>query len=129
MRKIYIAVFAILVSGALLFMGSFFYLDKEKHKVFFYTVNINGHDTGNIKVDKYITDDKTIYKSVDSEPFGLNFTEIRSRITLNEFGAFVSYMKESASKGVQDVVYLESSDKNISFVATSRSEFAYLTGL
>ena len=129
MRKIYIAVFAILVSGALLFMGSLFYLDREKHKVFFYTVNIEGHDTGNIKIDKYITDDKVIYKSVDSEPFGLCFTETRSRITLDKAGALISYSKESVSKGIQDMVYLESSDKNISFVATSGSEFAYLTGL
>ena len=129
MRKIYLAVFAILISSVLLFVGSLLYLDMEKHKVFFYTVNIDGHDTGNIKVDKYITDDKVIYKSVDSEPFQLLFTETKSRITLDRFGDLISYSKESACNGAQDTVYLESSGKNISFVATSESEFAYLTGL
>ena len=85
MRKIYLAVLAILICGIFLFAGSLLYLDREKHKVFFYTVNLNGHDTGNIKVDKYITDDKVIYKSVDSEPFGLLFTETRSSRRFSTF--------------------------------------------
>jgi hypothetical protein len=92
-------------------------------------VNLDGHDTGNIKVDKYITDDKIIYKSVDSEPFGLLFTETRSRIILDRPGNLISYSKESTGSGAQDTVYLENFDKNVSFVATSESEFAYLTGL
>ena len=129
MRKIYLAVLAILICGILLFAGSLLYLDREKHKVFFYTVNLDGHDVGNIKVDKYITDDKVIYKSVDSEPFGLLFTETRSRITLDRKGNLISYSKEQYGNGAQDTVYLENSGKNISFVATSESEFAYLTGL
>ncbi len=129
MRKIYLAVLAILILGVLLFSGSLLYLDREKHKVFFYTVNLDGHDTGNIKIDKYITDDKVIYKSVDSEPFGLLFTETRSGITLDRFGNLISYLKEQRGNGAQDTVYLENSGKNISFVATSGSGFAYLTGL
>src|SRR4030042_784016 len=101
MRKIYLAVFAILISGVFLFLGSLLYLDKEKHKVFFYTVNIDGHDTGNIKIDKYITDNNVIYLSVDSEPFGPLFTETKSRITLNRKGDLVSYSKESAGNGAR----------------------------
>jgi len=129
MRKIYLAVFATLIVGIILFAGSLLYLDREKHKVFFYTVNLDGHDTGNIKIDKYITDDKIIYKSVDSEPFQPLFTEMRSRITLDRSGDLISYLKESSCNGAQDTVYLDNSGKNISFVATSGSEFAYLTGL
>jgi len=129
MRKIYIAVFASLILGALLFVGSLLCLDREKHKVFFYTITLDGHDTGNIKIDKYITDEKIIYKSVDSEPFRPLFTETRSRITFDKTDDLMSYSKESACNGSQDTVYLESSGNNVSFVATSESEFAYLTGL
>jgi len=112
-----------------LFAVSLLYLDKEKHKVFFYMVNVDGHDTGNLKIDKFITDEKVIYKSVDSEPFGPLFTEIRSRMTVNRLGQIISYSKESACGGARDTVYLENSGENISYVATSGSEFAYLTGL
>lgn len=129
MKKIYLAVFAILILGVLLFVGSLLYLDKEKHKVFFYTTNLYGHDVGNIRIDKFITDDKIIYKSVDSEPFQPLFTETRSRVTLDRSGGFISYSKDQYGNGAQDTIYLESSGSNISFVATSGSEFACLTGL
>jgi alpha-beta hydrolase superfamily lysophospholipase len=129
MRNIYIAVFVVLILSVLLFVGSLMYLDWEKHKAFFYIVNLYGHDTGNIKVDKYITDDKVIYKSIDSEPFAPLFTETRSRITLDRLGNLISYSKENECQGARDTIYFESSGKNISFVATSGSEFACLTGL
>jgi BAAT / Acyl-CoA thioester hydrolase C terminal. len=129
MKKIYLAVLAVLISCILLFVGSLFYLDSEKHKVLFCIISIDGHDAGNVKVDKYITDDRVIYKSVVSEPFQTLFTETRSRITLDRKGDLINYLKESSGNGARDVVYLENSDKEISFVATSESEFAYLTGL
>lgn len=129
MKKIYLAVLAILICSVFLFAGSLLYLDKEKHKTFFYTVNLDGHDTGNIKIDKYITDDKTIYKSVNFEPFRPLFTETRSRITLDRTGGLMNYFKESVCNGTHDTIYLEKVGKNISFVATSGSEFACLTGL
>lgn len=118
-----------LILGVFLFMGSLMYLDREKHKVFFYMVSLDDHDTGNIKIDKYITDDKIIYKSVDSEPFGLLFTETKSRITLDRLGDLMNYSRENFCNGTQDTVYLEKSGTNVSFVATSGSEFACLTGL
>jgi BAAT / Acyl-CoA thioester hydrolase C terminal. len=129
MKKIYFAVLSVLIASIMLFAGSLFYLDREKHKVFFYTVEIDGHDTGNIKIDKYITDDKILYKSVDSEPFGLLFTDIGSRMTLDRSGGLISYSKELRGNGALDSIYLENADKNISFVATSGSDFSYLTGL
>ncbi len=129
MKKIYLAVLVVLISCIILFVGSLFYLDSEKHKVLFCTITVDEHDVGNVKVDKYITDDRVIYKSVSSEPFQTLFTETRSRITLDRKGDLINYLKESSGNGAQDVVYLENSDKNISFVATSGSEFAYLTGL
>ena len=129
MKKIYLAVFIILVSSVFLFAGSLLYLDKEKHKTYFYTTSLDGHDIGSVEVNKYVTDDKIIYKSLDSEPFRPFFTESRSRITLDKNGSIMSYSKEAQGAGVQDTIYLEKIDDNISFVATSGSEFACLTGL
>ena len=129
MKKIYLAVFILLILSVFLFAGSLLYLDREKHKTYFYTISLGGHDTGNVKINKYITDDKIIYKSLDSEPFQPLFTESRSRITLDKNSNITSYSKDERGIGVQDTVYLEKIDNNVSFVATSGSEFAYLTGL
>lgn len=129
MKKIYIAVFVMLISSVLLFAGSLLYLDKEKHKTYFYTINLNDHDIGNVKISKYITDEKVIYNSLNSEPFKPSFTESKSRITLDRNSDLLSYSKEVSGLGAQATVYLEKAGGNVSFVATSGSEFAYLTGL
>ena len=129
MKKIYLAVFIILISSVFLFAGSLLYLDREKHKTYFYTISLEGHDVGNVKINKYITDDKVIYKSLDSEPFRPLFTESKSRMTLDRNSNIMSYSKEERGIGALDMVYLEKIDNNISFVATSGPEFAYLTGL
>lgn len=129
MRRIYIAVLVTFVASIILFIGSLVYLDKEKHKIYFYNINLDGHDIGNIRIDKFITDDKLIYKSVGTFPFMPLLTESKSRITLDKRYVLMSYFKDESGSGAQDTVYLENSNNNISFVATSTSEFACLTDL
>src|SRR3989338_6266584 len=129
MRKIYLAVFIIFIASVLLFIASLFYLDREKHKFYYYIVNSDGHDIEAIRIDKYITDDRLIYRSQDSTPFQPLLTESKSKITLDRKYNIVSYSKEDSGAGLQETVYLENANNNVSFVATSRSEFACLTDL
>ncbi|MBI5124566.1 MAG: alpha/beta hydrolase, partial [Candidatus Omnitrophica bacterium] len=79
--------------------------------------------------DKYVTDEKIVYKSASSMPFMPLITESRARITLDRSYNLMSYFKEGSGSGIQEILYLENKDDNISFVATSRSEFARLTDL
>ena len=129
MKKIYIAVFVIFLSGILLFISSLFYLDKQKHKLYYYVTSINGHDVETAKIDKYITDDRLIYKSQSSTPFNPLFSESKLRITLDRRYGLITYAKEDFGPGLKDTVYLENINNNVSYVATSRSEFACLTDL
>ena len=129
MRKIYLAVFIIFIISILLFISSLFYLDKEKHKLYHFVVNSNGHDIEAIKIDKYITDDRLIYRSQDSTPFNPLLTESKARITLDRKYNLISYFKVYSGSSLQETVYLENTNSNISFVATSRSEFACLMDL
>lgn len=129
MRKIYLAVFIIFIVSVLLFIASLIYLDREKHKIYHYIVNSDDHDIEAVKIDKYITDDKIIYRSQDSTPYLPLLTECKSKITLDRKYNLLSYSKEGSGAGLQETVYLENTNNNISFVATSRSEFACLTDL
>lgn len=129
MRKIYLAVFIIFIVSVLLFIASLLYLDREKHKLYHYIVNSDGHDIEAVKIDKYITDDRLIYRSQDSTPYLPLLTESKSKITLDRKYNLLSYSKEGSGAGLQETVYLENTNNNISFVATSRSEFACLTDL
>lgn len=129
MRKIYLAVFIIFMTGIFLFITSLFYLDKEKRKLYYYNVNVDGQDIETVKIDRYITEDKLIYRSQDSTPFSPLVTESKSKITLDDKYNLISYSKEDSGAGLRDTVYIENTNNNISFVAISGSEFACLTDL
>ena len=129
MRKIYLAVFIIFISCIFLFVLSLFYLDREKHKLYYYTMNADGYDIESVKIDKYITDDRLIYKSQSSSPFRPILTDFKSRITLDRNYELISYSKEGSGEGLKEEICLENANNNISFVATLGSEFACLTDL
>lgn len=129
MKKVYLAVFVIFIISVFLFVASLFYLDKEKHKLYRYVVNSLGHDVQTIKIDKYITDDRLIYKSQSSSPFDPLWTDSKSRITLDRQYGLVNYFRENFNGPLEDTLYLENTNNNISYMATSRSEFTYLTDI
>jgi len=124
MKKIYIAVLMLLSAGLLLFIASFFYLDKVNHKTFYYLITTYGKDAGTIKVERFATEDKIIYKSVTSLPFEPVYTEYRSRLVLDKRYNLESYTKERVSGRVTDMLYLENFKNLISFVSRYQSKFA-----
>lgn len=127
MKKLYIIVSALFITCILLFISAFFYLDKENHKTYSYIVNLEGHDVGTIKIDKFVTEDKLIYKSVSNSPFYPILADSKSRITLDRKYNIENYYKENFGNGASERLSLENKDNNISFVATFQSEFAYLS--
>lgn len=124
MKKIYIAVFIFLSLSLLLFIASFFYLDKVNHKTFYYLIRTSGRDSGTIKVERFVTENKIIYKSVTSLPFESVYTEYRARLVLDKNYNLESYTKERISGRVTDVLYLENFKNLVSFVSRYESGFA-----
>jgi len=123
MRKIYVAVLAVLALSVLLFIGSFIYLDKEKHATYYYVVNMAGRDIGTVKVDSFETEDKRIYRSVTQMPFSKDFTESRSRLVLDRRYNIESFSEERYGNGSKEVTYLENKDNLVSFAARYQSAF------
>ena len=129
MRNIYIAVLIILVLSVLLFIGSFIYLDKEKHGTYYYVVNLDGHECGTIRVDSFETEDKRIYKSAAHMPFSVDFTESKSRLVLDRGYDIESFTEERSGNGPEESVYLENKKNLVSFVARYGSRFTTLTDI
>jgi len=129
LRNIYIAVLTFLVLSVLLFIGSFIYLDKEKHGTYYYVVNLGGHECGTIKVDSFETEDKRIYKSAAHMPFSVDFTEFKSRLILDRRYNIESFMEEKSGNGPGKIVYLENKKGLVSFVARYGSRFAAVTDI
>ncbi|MBN2453505.1 MAG: alpha/beta hydrolase [Candidatus Omnitrophica bacterium] len=129
MRKIYIIAIAALVASIILFMASFIYLDTIKHKTFYYVINSSGRDTGSIRIDRFITDEKIIYKSATSLPFEPVYTETRSRLVLNRGYDLESYTMERLSDKGADVLYLENFKNLVSFISRSQYKFSCLDNI
>ena len=129
MRKIYLAVFIIFIVSVLLFVSSLFYLDKEKHKILHFAMNVEGQDIGTIKVDRFVTDDNLFYKSQGSTPFMPLITDFKSRITLDRRYGLINYSREESGGGIENTLFIENAKDNVSFLGTSVSEFAYLANI
>lgn len=126
MRRLYIVVSMLFFLSILLFISTFIYLDRARHKQYYFTVNLDGHDIGTVKIDKFLTEDKLIYKSVSDMPFYPMLTDSKSRLALDRRYNLESYSKVNSGRGAREEVYLEMREDAISFVSTFQSEFDYL---
>lgn len=113
----------------LLFISSFIYLDREKHKIYYYAVNLEGRDIGTIRIDKFLTDDKLIYKSVMETPFFPALTEFKSKLTLDRQYNLESYSREGYGNKSVETAHLENVNGSLSFVASFYSKFACLENI
>jgi len=129
MRTLYITVALFLILSLLLFIGSFIYLDKEKHKIYYYVINLDGYDIGTIRVDKFETEDKLLYRSVSNMPFAELFTESKTRLALDRKYDIDNYFKETYGNAATESVYMEKSKNSISFVSKYQARFTYLDNI
>ncbi|MBI4974419.1 MAG: alpha/beta fold hydrolase, partial [Candidatus Omnitrophica bacterium] len=98
-------------------------------RIYHYIINLDGYDIGGIRIDKFVTGDKLIYRSVSSIPFYPVLTDSKSKIVLDKGYNLESYSKDNFGKGVNQRVYMENTENSISFVATFQSEFALLNNI
>ena len=129
MRQFYVLVTVIFIACVLIFISSFVYLDMSKHQTYYYIINLGGHDIGTVKIEKFVTEDKLIYRSVTNLPFSPLFTEIRSRLTLDRRYNIENYLKQWSAGGQTAFAYLETDGKLASFVSRFDSEFVFLDNI
>lgn len=126
MKKIYITVICLFAASIIIFISSFVYLDKNKRKTCYYVINSSGRDIGTIKVDRFVTEDKRIYKTAALMPYDEITTEARSKIVYDRKYNLESYLAERTTNGVIETISIEKKDKSVSFVSRLNSRFAFL---
>ena len=119
----------IFITSVALFILSFFYLDKEKHRIYYYVINLDGHDIGAVKIDKYETEDKLLYKSISDIPFAETFTKAGWRIVLDRKHNLESCLKKIYNKDAEETIYAENGNDSVSFVSVFGPRFAYLDNM
>jgi len=129
MRNFYILLSILFILAVLIFLSSFIYLDKEKHNTYYYTVSLDDQPIGTIEVDKYVTEDKRIYKSSSSIPFYSTLNDSKARLALDRKYNLESYAEETSGNGASETFTLENIKNSVSLVATFQSEFIALKDL
>lgn len=129
MKKLYIVVAISFLAAILLFVGSFIYLDKSKHATYYYVINQDGIDVGDVKIDKFETEDMVVYKSLSNTPFEQDFTDSKVKIELDRKYNLQSYSRERQGTGAPELFLLENRKNGVAFLAKFRSCFAYLDNL
>ena len=126
MKKIYFMVIIIFIISVFLFVISFIYLDRHNHTTFYYNISFDGQYVGTAKVDKFVTEDKLVFKSVATTPFRELFTENRTRLDLDRRHNLEDYQKDLFANGGSYLFYAENKDDAVSFLSRFMSRFTYL---
>lgn len=129
MRAIYAAVLTFFIAAIFLLVGSFFYMDKERRRAYNYEIEKDGCPTAAVRVDKFRTEDRTIYKSSADMVSGRNTFEEKKKISVDGNGVFESYSEEKLMPKEVGSVCIENKGGCVSFVSRSGPDFAYIENL
>ncbi len=131
MRNIYLTVAILFILSVALFIGAFIYLDKEGHHTYHYIINVDGRDIATVKVERFATEDKTLYKTQMDTPFGPVFQGARSKMVLDRNRNLSGYLRERFGNGAGDTIYLEINEEKggVSFVSIFQSEFVFIDNI
>lgn len=124
MKKLYMMVFLAFILSIVLFVGAFIYLDKTKRKTFNYILSSENGDKGYVKVERFGTEDRLIYRSESNFPFRTNLSESKTRLVLDKNYNLEYYLKKNSGNGASETVYIENREGGVSFVGIQGSEFA-----
>ncbi|MGD2279543.1 MAG: alpha/beta hydrolase [Candidatus Omnitrophota bacterium] len=125
MKKLIVTVFASMVVVLILIGLSFLYIDLTKHKSFSYDILEKGKNLGSIKVDRYATEDKIIFRSKGNYPKSLKFPAVSEKLALRKRSLLpLRYFKESAGvKGTSQTVLLEQNIDRTDYLFLRYPEF------
>ena len=126
MKTLYLIVTVVICISIILFVFAFFYIDTNRHTTYCYNIYNNRQAVANVKLDKYNTEDKIVYKSETYTPFSSVSTKHKRNLSIQKKGMKVaSYDKKHLSEGVSMNIYLRCVDSTADFLAVGHSDFAY----
>jgi len=127
MRKLYLVLIAIICVIIILLVAAFFYIDTHKRHRSWYNVEIDNKTISSVKLDKYVTEGKIIYRSTANTPFHSSSKTHKRKIVLDKRTLRISdYNKKSLGDRTSMDIYLRRMNGAIRFLAIGHSNFAYL---
>ncbi|MBU1894560.1 MAG: alpha/beta hydrolase [Candidatus Omnitrophica bacterium] len=103
---------------------AFFYVDLSGHVGCQYEILIDGISSGFVRVDKYITEDKIIYKSIADCGEALDYPAIAEKFFLQKDYSPLKFVKKHIGmKGQQQLTMMVWDEENCNFLFLRQPEF------
>lgn len=127
MKKVYIYLAILVLLAIGLFVLSFLYIDRQGRQTFLYAIYYDNVLTGYEKVDRYLVENKLIYKSSVELPRDILRRKTTRKTTFDANGKnLIDYTEETAAGGTKSTVYIRNNNNTISFFGTADATFACL---
>ncbi len=125
MKKLIAIVFAATIVIIALIVLAFYYVDLSGHKGFRYDLFIDGRVFGSLKVDKYVTEDKLIYKTSASYPYSLGYPVINEKLFLKKRTVTpLKYVEEAKGvNGERRLIFLTQDGETTDYLFLKQPEF------
>ncbi|MCQ9207460.1 MAG: alpha/beta hydrolase [Omnitrophica bacterium] len=131
MRKIYF----FLILGVIIIISltsfTFIFFEKEKHRNLFYSISRNSKYAGYVEVDRYRTEDRVVYKSMEFRPQKLACEMIREKNVFNKKNFLMrKFTRECIDYGALTYgTYIKRDGEAFDFLARAGSRWSAASGI
>ena len=127
MKKIYLYLAIITIAAITLLAMSFFYIDRQGRQTFLYAIYHDDILSGYEKTDRYLVENKLIYKSSIEIPRNILAGKTTQKIVFSANGKnLIDYTEDVVENGVKSTAYVKNDGNSVSFLGISNASFTYL---
>lgn len=130
MRRLLTVLIISIILAIALFVLAFIYIDFSGHTGFCYDLMKGDKFFGSVRVDKYVTEDKVVYKSSSAYPFTTDYASISEKLFLKKrtFMPVKFIKEEEGAKGSKRVTLLVQKEDRTDFLFLEHPRFIALEG-
>jgi len=117
MKNLYIIVSVVALAVVVAFFGTFFVLDILKHQTLSFDIKVRGYDAGQVKIDRYITEERVVYRSTTGSPYGLIASEQKVKLAIDTAASTHSYAKTTERASAAESVFIDNKNARLSYLS------------
>lgn len=130
MKNIIFLLFLSAILAVALILAAFFYIDFSLHESSDYDVTVDGKLFGTVEVDRFVTEDKVIYKSRSDMPYLMSYRFASEKLLLKKNGRFpLRFIREENNgRGVSRLILLVQNFDRTDYLFLEPPKFLALQG-
>ena len=130
MKRLATVVIILTVLAVFLIVLAFLYIDLSGHREFRYDLLVGGTPAGTVKIDRYVTEDKVVYKSNAEYPYSTGYPVVSEKLFLKKRTMIPTKFIEEAygSGGQRRVTLLLQDGEETDFLFLEYPKFITLKG-